>query len=76
MKEYRSALDRLKKGKDGYGRPIWIEEPGRSGKPLIFYRYDPSGRLTRYTRSLYGYSAKPAEYTRFGEQIYLVTRDE
>lgn len=71
MKEYRSALDRLKKGEDGYGKPIWIEEQAHDGKPTIFYRYDPGGRLKQYTRTLYGFRVKPAEYTRFGEQVDL-----
>lgn len=71
MEEYRSALDRLRRGEDGYGRPIWIEEMDSDGKPNIFYRYNTSGRLMKYTRTLYGYSITPAEYARFGEQTQI-----
>lgn len=69
MKEYRSALDRLRRGEDGYGRAIWIEKMGKDGKPFVFYRYETNGRLMKYTRGLYGYSVSPAEYARFGEQV-------
>lgn len=71
MKKYRSALDRLKKGKDTYGRPIWIDDVGKDGKPNIYYRYASDGRLMQHTRTLYGYSITPAEYTRFGEQTRI-----
>lgn len=71
MEEYRTALDRLRRGEDGYGRLIWIEEMGSDKKPHIFYRYNTSGRLMKYTRTLYGYRITPAEYTRFGEQTQI-----
>ena len=69
MKEYRSALDRLKKVVDDRGDPRWIEEMGRDGKPNVFYRYDSNGRLKKYTRKIFGYDVTPAEYARFGDQI-------
>lgn len=71
MEEYKSALDRLRKGEDESGDSIWIEEMGTTGKPNIFYRYDSNGRLMKYARILYGYSIMPAEYTRFGEQTQI-----
>ena len=67
MKEYRSALDRLKKVEDDRGEPRWIEEMGRDGKPNVFYRYS-NGRLKKYTRKIFGYEVTLAEYARFGEQ--------
>lgn len=70
MKEYRSALDRLKKAEDGYRRAIWIEESGSDGRPTIFYRY-VNGRLKRYTRTVWGWSVSLAEYERFGEAAQL-----
>ncbi len=69
--KYRSALDRLRRAEDHYGNTIWIEEMGKFGKPNIFYRYDSNGRLMKHTRSLYGYSRTPAEYSRFGEQTQI-----
>lgn len=71
MKEYRSALDRLKKGKDGYGRTIWIEGMETDGKPEIYYAYDSNGRLMKHTRDLYGYTITHAEYIRFGESTQI-----
>lgn len=61
---------------DDSGRAIWIEEKGPGGKPNVFYRYDSSGRLMKYTRKIFGYDVTPAEYTRFGEdtQIEIVKR--
>jgi hypothetical protein len=67
--KYRSAFDRLKRAKDGYGRPIWVEEKGHDGKPNVFYRYDSKGRLMKYTRKIFGYSVTAAEYERFGDHV-------
>jgi hypothetical protein len=59
MKEYRSALDSLKKGTDGYGSTIWIEGMGTDG------------RLMKHAGGLYGYIITPAEYSRFGESTQI-----
>jgi hypothetical protein len=73
MKEYRSALDRLKKTRDRRGDTIWVEEIGTDGKPNVYYKYDSNGRLMRHARITYGYTVIEAEYARFGEQT--VNRD-
>ena len=69
MKEYRSALDNLKRRVDRRGDTIWVEEMGTDGKPNVYYKYDTNGRLMKHTRTLYGYNVTPAEYERFGEGI-------
>ena len=70
---YRSALDRLKKAEDAYGRSIWIEKVGYDGRPDVYYKYDSKGRLKKHTRKIFGYVVTPAEYRRFGEYVELKT---
>lgn len=74
MKPYKTALERLRVGEDGYGRAIWIEEAAHDGRPLVFYRY-VNGRLKRYERTVWGWSVTEAEFERFGEQVTLVMRE-
>jgi len=52
--EYKSALDRLKRAEDAYGRAIWIEKVGYDGRPDVYYKYDSNGRLMKHTRKVYG----------------------
>ena len=70
MKEYRTALERLKRAEDGYGRRIWVEEMGHDGRPTVFYRY-VGGRLKRFRRTVWGWSVTLAEYERFGDEIEI-----
>ena len=53
----------MKKGEDGYGRAIWIEEKCRDGRPMVFYRY-VDGRLKRYERMVWGWSVTLADAAR------------
>jgi hypothetical protein len=73
---YRSALDRLKRAEDAYGREIWIETVGYDGRPDVYYRYDSDGRLMKHARKVFGYVVTPAEYSRFGEAVELELRSE
>jgi hypothetical protein len=43
MKEYRSALDNLKRRVDRRGDTIWVEETDTDGKPNVYYKYDSNG---------------------------------